>query len=526
VKIHRLVCLVVLVLLVVPGCPCDPIPPVTEPPAPACSAVVPSSTDAEAREGCPEERAREMAANAMPRNAMPRNAMPRNAMPRNALSIAALTQNRVILDKLAAGPLDDAALQALGQSLNNDEAQALVSYIASCALDPDVAVGAGVASASTVQPLFRPPWKGQLGLCGQLSRSDWHREKPSEQCLELVTACLLARTNADGKRVVISVRGEPECLFPVQSAVPVVEEYRESFGTPIASLSQKCTSATPGPIETQDCGWSPHYVGRCVHTPGGENRVTVTLKGEEARLAALRACAGIHGCDANGPPKGSRPARYSRALTSVACDSRERCEISFPCPSNGPPVGFDATKIPASPHAPSAPRYGYFSILFRGEASPAVAERTKTVDYPATEAEVFMYPEGGFFGNLFAPACEAPPGERPYVLWGEMYACYSDLWSDGLGELADRLCATTSPALCFENMPRPCGPARQGRVCEEMDPPASDGDYDICAGAGKSQQWRNPITVYLNHPCDLSDPPACHVSEAHGGALDDLLDQK
>jgi hypothetical protein len=130
--------------------------------------------------------------------------------------------------------------------------------------------------------------------------------------------------------------------------------------------------------------------------------------------------------------------------------------------------------------------------------------------YPAKEEEVFTYPEGAFYGYIFPTSdgqlqkCASPLAPQA-MLSNDMYACYSEIWTTPMGELTDRYCAhpdgsPTGP--CFVNTPQPCFGSGTGRCASDVN--RGRGTYRDCLGVDAMPPWRFPITVYLNHPCDLA----------------------
>ena len=137
--------------------------------------------------------------------------------------------------------------------------------------------------------------------------------------------------------------------------------------------------------------------------------------------------------------------------------------------------------------------------------------------YPASEEEVFTVREGAFYGNLFKPVGS---GVSPTaMLPGDQYACYSDVWTDPMAHMADRLCAGRDEA-CFENLPGPClMTSGHGGLCEGK----LDGSYYGCAAPVEEEddspaeptRSKHVVTVYLNHPCDVaSDVDKCQKAYA------------
>ncbi|HSS01981.1 MAG TPA: hypothetical protein VLM79_33210, partial [Kofleriaceae bacterium] len=101
-------------------------------------------------------------------------------------------------------------------------------------------------------------------------------------------------------------------------------------------------------------------------------------------------------------------------------------------------------------------------------------------------------------------------------LVGQLYACYSDVWTDGIAHDADRLCAGIP---CFDNSPEPClwqsgspGTPATIHACTDESCPLEESYLGCNAHAGE-QRWDHAITVFLNDPCDLStDLCSCQKS--------------
>jgi hypothetical protein len=111
--------------------------------------------------------------------------------------------------------------------------------------------------------------------------------------------------------------------------------------------------------------------------------------------------------------------------------------------------------------------------------------------YPAPEAHVFTYREGGFYGSLFTTS-------RP----ADQYVCASEIWKLSDAELTDRRCAggLASTHGCFANVPGQCD-APSTAPCTPASATAGSKVYDACPSPARS--WDRPYTTYLNHPCDL-----------------------
>ena len=330
--------------------------------------------------------------------------LPHNDLPHNDLAGSALTKTSALLGTLARAPLTSMAFSTSGSvwpALADPASQKVMEYLVGCALNgPETSNGSG-APAGPVQTVTyaNPAYPtdqtakpqitvdGELGLCGAGSPAgDWSAGPATPECQELVSACLLARVNALGRRVIISVRGEPTLRFPLRDRVLVEDQYRENNGTPIASFAACSGTAVP-----PDCGWQPHYVGRCV----AGDQVTIRTDVATDCDKQLRVCTGLYGCNTAG-----QPAPYYGG-SKIGDDGAACPGLSFTCPT--PPDGGTSTAPDWPVHA-GGKKYAYYSVMFNpqvpGTLDPStVTLRATTGDYPATEAEVFTWREGASTGT-------------------------------------------------------------------------------------------------------------------------------
>jgi hypothetical protein len=390
--------------------------------------------------------------------------MPHNDMPHNSVSLQGLTKAAPLLDALANGPLADATISAAiaaHPAVKDPDVGPLVGKIVSCALD----------SGTTLLPFPAPPQPtelaGELGLCGKNSPfGNWHAAALADPdkkkgCLEAVTACVLARVNALGHRIVISVRSRsPEMPFKLQKQVPVETQYRDK--KKVASF-EACSGSGP------DCGFAPQFVGRC--TPGAQVKVKAA-----AANAGIRICKGLYGCDTLQPMP-----PYTGVVVASQVGSAQ-----FSCPSGG-----------------------YYSVMTR----PSSAVKANKGRYPASEKSVFGWPEGGFYGNIFRTDFLARVAEKyretkgPAVLAGDQNACFSPVWVDGVAQMNDRFCAGVPG--CFVNNPMPCFKAPSDRCAANAVASQAFGKCKPIASASSEPVWDRVITTYLNDPCDLSAQEKC-----------------
>jgi len=427
----------------------------------------------------------------------------------NGLSSGAFLRNSLTLNPRALKVL---LAQALGEVVSDDyvrlqlhdpAARAMMAEIIQCALPKSVAIS--YSDLYDNQTLYT--WPGKLGLCENSKplANDWNRERPSWggggpnlSCQQLVTACVMARVNALGQSVPISLRGQKGVLPRLNDAITTDTIFRETLppqvladpaaGTPIGSFSTRCL---PGP----ECDWAPAHVGTC--KPG------VKLTFTAPPLTHLRVCTGIQGCNGNNADNRV----YAKLILPNA-------PLTYKCPENG-----------------------YYSVMtYHIVPQPKISavDTANKGKYPTSEQEVFSFREGAFYGNMFEPAqlkrnCEVPDSDKDHrycqrtntgpavscrltdttcgkteIPYQHVYACYSfdpsvnggdgvqDGVQYGVQYLNARICdLQSSGTACFPNAPTPCKAVTLSGV------------YQDCQGQGGEATGYPPITTYLNDPCDL-----------------------
>ncbi|KYF57602.1 hypothetical protein BE08_23265 [Sorangium cellulosum] len=401
----------------------------------------------------------------------------------------------------------------LRHQLHHGPTREVMRYLVSCALAP----GQEVKYHDTLTSEDYT-FKGEMGLC-----PDWADNAASVECQELVTACLLVRNNALGKKVAISMRGEvpgvppgedsPPLLYP-QSVVSTVVHAEN--GNVIASF-KRCASPEVG--AGRDCGWKPAHVGKCapgqqVHIGAGANPPgrceDPSVLGSSSRPTVLRVCDGIRGCNSTTPNFIDH--------SEGSCGS-DRPALTFTCPNSG------YFSVMSGPRASGGP----------GEATPEVLDAAGLAVYPAEEIDVFKWPEGAFYGNLWGSGALHPGiandknivtsegffDAAPAVIgsvFRRAFTCTGRFWTRQEAYMADRVCAggvsdcaaTWVGACDVANSKRSIAP-RCPRLyrCASADGAVvpGDGDFDDCQGRPDEGPWSRPITVFLNNPTDIvSDP--------------------
>jgi len=225
-----------------------------------------------------------IASNIIASNAITSNAIASNAIASNALAGAFLP------------PDDDAEILGVVTQpdvvtgLQDPDAEMLMKYVVACALSPEQEL----QWTGRFSPFPSARWRGALGLCPQ-----WLASGPSPECLQRVSGCLLARNNAFGISVPISLRGDLDGTNAIPLA-PTVDAWTKKWRTATDVQSAlPCATTTLG--LTRNCGWQSAGVGRC--TPGQPVSVGAggCGLGDSTGNTLLRVCTRMHFCDEGSP---------------------------------------------------------------------------------------------------------------------------------------------------------------------------------------------------------------------------------
>ncbi len=120
-------------------------------------------------------------------NGLTENALSVNALSVNALSVNALSVNALSVNSLVSSALNDASMRTV------------LKYLVGCALRPEQSITLEVPTGSGSFYTYN----GQLGLY-----PDWSTGAcPADTCQPWVSACVIARINAVGHVVPLSLRG-------------------------------------------------------------------------------------------------------------------------------------------------------------------------------------------------------------------------------------------------------------------------------------------------------------------------------
>jgi hypothetical protein len=470
---------------------------------------------------------------------------PHNGLSSEAFLRNAITTNKEALRLLLDHPLNDALFELEGHKLAaqlaDPGAMAIMEELVQCALDRSAQVTARNPASVPIAT-----WRGQMGLCRSWSTSGL---RDQQECQELLTACVMARVNALGKSIPLSMRGQPATLFPLRSRVVTETRLRESaakgdpvHGDPISSFESPCA---PG----KDCDWRPGYIGRCT---GGQ--LSLQIPGGGGGGSTLRVCAGIHGCTKAQPYSGVPGAG---AAPSAAYSGFVR---DYSLSTSGQPAGAATVDLQCDP---AVGIKGYYSVMMRKGPAQSIDQLLQQIDatqhaggggaYPASERETFAFVEGAFYGNLFDPAkltesCQLVPagggtgsgsgsgGKLPQLIctigqklvttcvidgrdricprglsvpYRDVHACYAlgrpSAGADaaiGVAYLNHRICALSEQdggGKCFPHDPEPCEGGGDA-LCEWVDDASG---YRSCKDPETRSRTFRPVTTYLNEPCDL-----------------------
>jgi hypothetical protein len=425
------------------------------------------------------------------------NSLTTQALTLNAISTNP-TANALVASNGLAGLFDpESGNDYVQWQLRDVDAQHFMEYLVGCALE-------ATQSIPWKDPLTgtEEQWKGKAGLCPK-----WELGPPTEECKRRVSACILARNNAFGRRVELSLRGEDPSdvtRFALENKTAAVD-YDPDLEQHVPSF-QACAEPQSG--VHRDCGWQVGRIGRCA--PGQTVRLGMggrapdqcttgaVLGSTEEGQSVLRVCEGLIGCDEGNARQLAR--------SEGSCGTTEPA-VTFTCPASG---DFN---VMTAPYDSTQSHSGGVDVETGTPAGTA---------YGLSEGDVFHYREGAFYGTLFDASALAATvyvdraggvkGKGQLVqgtVYRKMFSCYAPEWMHGAAYATHRVCALPgSGANCAATVTGACiNPQDRSfpaSVCQVEDGPlvSGDGDFERCMDPGKGE-WREPITVYLHTPCDL-----------------------
>ncbi|KFE62368.1 hypothetical protein [Hyalangium minutum] len=429
-----------------------------------------------------------------------------NGLRTEYLVFNAMLTNKDAVSQLINNPLNDDTFQnvpELNEALHDPAARQFMKYLVSCALEN----GEEVSWSPVYTPGTQQTWKGGGGIC-----NDWGKEAPTQECLEQVSACILARNNPMALRVRVALRctveGCADSLRPMETVVPdnsIPSQVINAVPLP----AQLIPSFLPCPENSSgECGWSPLVVGTCEP----QQEVDFFAMTSQELKGSLRVCEGLHGC-----------AKGDKALiVESPVDTSDKAEVAFDCPDGG---SFSVMSRLPPEEQPKQVTGTWESVHTEGASSALPGE-----------AETFPAREGAFYGNLFDPEAirpgvsvwfdtgsletrlrlsrEGPVYVRqdegwcqkagatclpamPVVGGGQpiylrAYVCAAPGWSGDGENLPGRVCALPQgKGNCAAHLEGSCR-----KVCKEND----DGSYAPCESGNPSKTWDYPITTFMPSP--------------------------
>jgi len=431
---------------------------------------------------------------AIPRAGIFTNGIFTNGIFTNGIFTNGIGTNSMAAEVIINKGLDDAVLDPIIQTNLEDPAtQQFMRYLVSCALRPSQIV----TWTSAFNPAVSQNYRGDVGLC-----PEWEVNPPTKECRQRVSACLLARNNAFGVSVAISLRGHRDDVNPIPLAprtMPWPFKWRTS--TQVDS-SKACAFPTVG--LARNCGWRGAGVGVC--TPGTPVTISTgcSLDSGDGNTM-LRVCRRVHFCDSGSPEL--------LAANDNGCGYKPK--VSFICPPDG--------------------TYAVLRANFRSWLPAAMTPVASSGELPAPEPAVFAWREGGFYGDIFEaisnekrqvrinpikgnlqeqirPGTDKAAFEESNwrdevretlafrgVIYPKMFACSSKEWNAQDAYFQLRVCAGPTGENCAAKYVGPCFP----ESCGSDNAHPSSFDYKDCKDGSPEPPWSQPITTFLNQPCDL-----------------------
>jgi hypothetical protein len=179
--------------------------------------------------------------------AVTQNSLSSNGLTANGLTANGLTANGLTANGLTANGL---VMTALQDPLTSAAAREFLSYVVSCALGPNTTVQ--VPIDGTLVEL-----SGGLGLA-----SAWGDDNNScpKECQELVSACVMARVNAQGHHIPLSMRGLDSSSPALGSSSTERADYPKEEATYFGNLFVSppalyaCNSTSHPKLISRPCG--------------------------------------------------------------------------------------------------------------------------------------------------------------------------------------------------------------------------------------------------------------------------------
>ncbi len=479
----------------------------------------------------PEIAPKRITYNALGSDALMFNSLTRN--PKANITLSALSL-RELLNSGNAGP------SYMDLQLLDPFSVRFMEYAVGCALDADTDVSwENFINQTTVT------WNGELGLC-----PEWETDPLSEQCQELISACVLARNNAFGEEVLVSLRGRKPINGGDFLAIAPGEQVLGGEPCDVNSFYVDCPGSLSQRLPDSNCrGWQSDFIGSCV--AGQDIKVGIEVTDCKDNVM-VRVCDGIHGCD-HAAPNEHVASIEIRCLEGVSSET-----VPLTCTEKQAFTVMQAPETIGGDHSTLAVQ------ILDGDGQ-----------YPAPEDELFPWQEGAFYGNIFCQPgdkCDdltsvderylpvdfslmvqvvesetgdgyevqyGPPrgeGRTVYpiinegdelfmrqrghgeflktgydydgVVFQRMYTCSSPVWNAADALAKERVCAGSDGATyCAAHHTGRCWSTDQSTKCQcsidDTSTVVGDMDFSECKDDIVGDVWDNALTVFLNDPCDM-----------------------
>jgi hypothetical protein len=152
------------------------------------------------------------------------NKIATNKIATNKIATNKIATNKIATNGLLSATLPEVALTSAEvtrvvptDALQDEFVQSVLEYTVACALAPGQALELDIAGEHRV-------YEGAIGLAPQ-----WASESCDETCQGWVSACLIARTNAHGESVPISLLGEHPGLVPTPEESDTFDEEEATY---------------------------------------------------------------------------------------------------------------------------------------------------------------------------------------------------------------------------------------------------------------------------------------------------------
>jgi hypothetical protein len=172
----------------------------------------------------------------------------------NRISLNRISLNRISLNRISLNGLT--SLGGASTMLDTAENREVVSYLVQCALPEGASVTLSDANGTYT-------FDGAIGLA-----PNWATTAPSASEKRWVSACLLARTNAYGASVAISLRG-PTAVLAVDAAEASAYGLREGAFWGDVFADEMIANACPGPLKLADSQASTLPLRACAVSTDG-----------------------------------------------------------------------------------------------------------------------------------------------------------------------------------------------------------------------------------------------------------------